>query len=70
VGSPERTRVEHTANSFLRGGRSLFAKRVLKRVLTKCPNLAMPTPLPFDGVELLPERKADFFTHLMRMPSN
>ena len=61
MGSPERTRVEHTANSFVRNARSLFAKRVLKRVLTKCPNLALPTPLPFEGVELLPERESDFF---------
>jgi integrase len=61
VGSPARTCKEHTANSFIRNARSLFAKRILKRVLMKCPNLALPTPLPFEGVELLPERESDFF---------
>lgn len=61
IGSEKRTHVEHTANSFIRNARSLFAKRVMKRVLTKCPNLALPQPLPFEGVELLPERESDFF---------
>lgn len=61
AGSEARMHAEHTANSFLRNARSLFAKRVLKRVLTKCPNLALPEPLPFAGVELLSERESDFF---------
>jgi len=61
AGSPARTAVEHTANSALRCGRSLFTKRVLRRVLAKRPNLVLPTPLPFEGVELLPERESDFF---------
>ena len=61
VGSPARTAGEHTANSSIRCGRSLFAKRVLRRVLAKCPNLALPSPLPFEGVELLSERESDFF---------
>ncbi|AHF89907.1 integrase [Opitutaceae bacterium TAV5] len=61
AGTEARVRVEHTANSFIRNARSLFAKRVLKRVLTKCPNLALPDPLPFAGVELLSERESDFF---------
>ena len=61
AGTPERIATEHTANSFVRGGRSLFARRLLKRILAKCPNLAMPSPLPFEGVEFLPERESDFF---------
>jgi integrase len=61
VGSSPRKAVEHSANSFLRCGRSLFAKRVIRRILAKRPNLALPKPLPFEGVELLPERESDFF---------
>lgn len=61
-GGPEdRVRAEHTVNGTLRNARALFAKRVLKRVLMKCPNLTLPAPLPFEGVELLPERESDFF---------
>lgn len=61
AGSEKRTHVEHTANSFVRSGRSLFAKRVLKRVRMNCPNLVLPSPLPFEGVDMLPERESDFF---------
>ncbi len=61
VGSEKRTHVEHTANSFVRNARSLFAKRILKRVRANCPNLMLPAPLPFEGVDLLPERESDFF---------
>ena len=59
--SVERTRAEHTVNGILRNSRSLFAKRVLKRVLAKTSNLVLPTPLPFDGVEFIPERESDYF---------
>ena len=34
---------------------------MLKRVLEKCPNLSLPSPLPFEGVELISERESDFF---------
>ena len=60
-GSEERTHAEHTVNGILRNARALFAKRVLKRVLTKCSNLALPSPLPFEGVEFIPERESDYF---------
>jgi integrase len=60
-GSDDRVRAEHTVNGMLRNARALFAKRVLKRVLMKLPNLVLPSPLPFDGVELVPERESDFF---------
>lgn len=55
--SEERTHAEHTANGILRNARALFAKRVLKRVLSKCSNLALPASLPFEGVEFIPERE-------------
>lgn len=61
IGSEKRISSEHSANSFIRGARALFAKRVLNRVRIHCPNLALPSPLPFEGVELLPERESDFF---------
>jgi integrase len=60
-GSEERTHAEHTVNGILRNARALFAKRVLKRVLSKCSNLALPSPLPFEGVEFIPERESDYF---------
>ncbi|ATC65991.1 integrase [Nibricoccus aquaticus] len=59
--TPERIRVEHTANGVLRNARALFAKRVMRRVLTKCSDLVLPSPLPFDAVEFLPERESDYF---------
>lgn len=61
LGSPERTHAEHTANSTVRSGHALFSKRVLRRLLIRNPNLVLPAPLPFDGIELLPERESDFF---------
>jgi integrase len=61
VGSAERTHAEHTVNGILRNARALFAKRVLKRVLSKSSNLVLPSPLPFDGVEFIPERESDYF---------
>lgn len=61
VGSAARTKREHSANSCLRNGRALFAKRLLKRLRLKCPNLVLPSPMPFEGVELFPERESDFF---------
>lgn len=60
-GSAERMHAEHTVNGILRNARALFAKRVLKRVLTKCSTLVLPSPLPFDGVEFIPERESDYF---------
>ncbi len=61
VGSAERTHAEHTVNGILRNARALFAKRVLKRVLSKVSNLVLPAPLPFDGVEFIAERESDYF---------
>ena len=61
LGSPERTHAEHTANSTVRSAQALFSKRVLRRLLIRNPNLVLPAPLPFDGIELLPERESDFF---------
>lgn len=61
VGTAERTHTEHTVNGILRNARALFAKRVLRRVLSKYSNLALPSPLPFDGVEFIPERESDYF---------
>jgi integrase len=61
VGSAERTHAEHTVNGILRNARALFAKRVLRRVLSKVSNLVLPSPLPFDGVEFIAERESDYF---------
>ncbi len=60
-GSVERTQNEHTVNGILRNARALFAKRVLRRVLAKCSNLVLPSPLPFEGVEFISERESDYF---------
>lgn len=61
VGSADRTKKEHTVNSCVRNGRALFSKRLLKRLRLKCPMLVLPSPLPFEGIELFPERESDFF---------
>ncbi len=60
-GSEARTHAEHTVNGILRNARALFAKRVMKRLLAKCSDLALPAPLPFEGVEFIPERESDYF---------
>lgn len=39
----------NSANSFLRMGKGLFSKRLLKLVANR---ITLPSPLPFDGVEL------------------
>ncbi len=39
----------NSVNSFLRMGKGLFSKRLLKLVTNR---ISLPTPLPFDGVEL------------------
>lgn len=61
IDHPRRTNVEHSANAIIRSARLLFGKRVLKRLLTKIPNLTLPSPLPFEGVEFIPERESDYF---------
>lgn len=44
---------KNSANSTLRSARSLFSKRLLRFI---APNLELPTPLPFDGVEFFPRQ--------------
>lgn len=61
AGSEERRHAEHTANGVIRNARALFAKRVLKRVLSKVSDLVLPSPLPFEGVEFISERESDYF---------
>jgi hypothetical protein len=61
AGAAERTYAEHTVNGIVRNARALFAKRVLKRVLSRCSNLVLPSSLPFEGVEFIPERESDYF---------
>ena len=51
----------HTLNGVIRNGRSLFSKRLLQRLGQARPNLGLPSPLPFEGVHLLPERESDYF---------
>ncbi len=63
AGSAERTRAEHSANTILRNARTLFSKRTLRRILLKRPDLVLPSPLPFENVEFLPERESDYFYH-------
>lgn len=62
-GSEERTHAEHTVNGILRNARTLFSKRTLSRLQLKCPELTLPAPLPFEGVEMVPERESDYFYH-------
>ncbi len=50
-----RRRAKTTANSLLRNARSLFAPAVV-RLLPK--ELVLPSPLPFEGVEPLPEESS------------
>jgi len=61
VDHARRANVEHSANAIIRSARLLFGKRVLRRLLTKIPNLVLPSPLPFEGVEFIPERESDYF---------
>ena len=61
AGTVERTHAEHTANGILRNARALFAKRVMGRVLSKCSSLVLPSPLPLEGVEFIPEHESDYF---------
>ena len=41
---------QRTANSYVRCARSLFSRDILKRL----KNVKLPSPLPFDGLELFP----------------
>lgn len=43
----------NTANATLRSAKSLFSKRLLRFI---APRLALPSPLPFDGVEFYPRQ--------------
>ena len=43
----EGRRAANSARSYIRNGRALFSKRLLKRI-----TLPLPSPLPFDGIEL------------------
>lgn len=57
----ERIKAEHTANTIIRNARSLFAKRILKKLQVAVPGLCLNNP--FVDVELLPESDADYFYH-------
>ena len=46
-------RAVRSVNSFLRNGRALFSKRVLKQM--KLHSITLPDPLPFAGVALEPQ---------------
>jgi integrase len=46
-----------SVNSYLRQARSLFSKKILKAV---APHLALPSPLPFDGIELEPRQSMKY----------
>ena len=43
----------NSANSLLRMGKGLFAKRLLRLIVNR---ISLPTPLPFDGVDLYPRQ--------------
>lgn len=45
-------RAETTAQSILRNARSLFSKRILRQLEQAKVILDLPSPLPFDGVEI------------------
>lgn len=59
--SEERIHAIHTVNSLMRNARAIFAKHIVKRLLVRCPSLALPSPLPFDDIEFIPERESDYF---------
>lgn len=42
-------KVEHTVNSAIRNARSLFSRKIIDLL----PDFELPTPLPFEGVDLL-----------------
>ncbi len=58
--SSRKVNAEHTVNTVIRNARSLFSRRVLRRLKVAIPDPNLPAPLPFEGVELLPERESDF----------
>jgi integrase len=52
-GNPKlQARAETTAQSILRNSKSLFTPRIFRQLAEANVNLAMPQPLPFDGVEI------------------
>lgn len=55
----ERIKAEHTANTIVRNARSLFSKRILKKLQVAVPGLCLISP--FADVELLPESDSDYF---------
>jgi integrase len=52
-GNPKlQARAETTAQSILRNSKSLFTPKIVRQLADANITLAMPTPLPFDGVEI------------------
>lgn len=52
-GNPKlQARAETTAQSILRNSKSLFAPKILRQLAEANISLALPSPLPFDGVEI------------------
>jgi len=52
----EKRRAEHTANSKVRGARSLFTEKIMNTL----PPVVLPAVLPFHRIFLLPEAEASF----------
>lgn len=59
----DRKRGEHTVNALIRCSRALFGKRVIRRLRASVPGLTLPAPVPFEGLELMPEHEADYHYH-------
>ncbi|QIF02898.1 tyrosine-type recombinase/integrase [Roseimicrobium sp. ORNL1] len=47
-----RRRAENSASALIRNARSLFSKRTLRTLLETMPEIVLPDPLPFSGMEV------------------
>lgn len=61
IAQKNQTKAQHTANAIIRNARSLFSEAAIKNLLNSEPSIKMPALLPFAGVDLIPERDADYF---------